>query len=358
MNSEGTRYRHVEHDITARVWAASQDIDGRTIQDAVVVRVKSWDDLPSENQLSDAAVALSLRLKRLQRADLATRYIGPVLFEGAAAAEVISQVLAPRLVGVALPVGDSPGIQGTINSLRSPYLDRIGKKVLPDWLSVIDDPTQMSYEGKRLYGSRSIDTDGLATQKTDLVVDGVLKTLLSTRNVPPELTEPTGSSNLGVPVPTNVFIHVDGGASNMMLRDQLVDQAVKEGMDYGVVVTRIYNSERTQFPLLGGALPSAPSGSQLLPAVMAFKLYRDGRQELIRHAQFEDFTERTLRDIVSASSSVVRTDTPIGGSSLLFADRPILSVVTPSLLISEATVTPRIDSPPRTPAIPHPLESR
>src|SRR5208282_5049546 len=57
----------------------------------------------------------------------------------------------------------------------------VGKEVLPEFLSVADDPTITKFRGTWLSGSYEYDDEGQKAERVDLIQDGVLKTFLMSR---------------------------------------------------------------------------------------------------------------------------------------------------------------------------------
>src|SRR4029077_6720851 len=79
-------------------------------------------------------------------------YTGPVLFEARAAAPLVAQVLGPALNGARPPISFQPIFEQMLGNLggKSDWTGRIGARVLPASVSVIDDPTAKDYKGTPL----------------------------------------------------------------------------------------------------------------------------------------------------------------------------------------------------------------
>jgi TldD protein len=76
-----------------------------------------------------------------------------VLFSGDAAADVFNKLFVPNVEADRPDIGTTARTQGAYqSSLRTP--------VLPAFLSVVDDPTLHSFEGKSLVGAYSVDDEG------------------------------------------------------------------------------------------------------------------------------------------------------------------------------------------------------
>ena len=117
--------------------------------------------LPKESELASRIRTMADRLTRVRQAPVVDRYNGPVLFEGAAGAEAFSQVFVPKLLAMRTPASDNPQMEAYAAQNVSKLQDRLGSRVLPRFMSVVDDPTQTSYQGTPLVGSHAVDDEGV-----------------------------------------------------------------------------------------------------------------------------------------------------------------------------------------------------
>ena len=147
VNSEGSAFVRETPFIGLYALAASQADDGAEMQDGVHLWVRDWNEMPDAPALTAAVQAMTDRLLERRSAPVSDRYSGPVLFEGQAAAELLTQVLGPRLIALRLPTPDNPQMEQAMAQFRNPFLDKIGGRVLPRFLSIVSDPTLESHEG-------------------------------------------------------------------------------------------------------------------------------------------------------------------------------------------------------------------
>ena len=159
VNSEGSEFVREAPYIELYALAGAQAVDGTQLEDFVTLWVRRWEDLPAPMALAEQVRAMTKRLEQRREAGHMERYAGPVLFEGQAAAELVTQVFGPRLVAVRTPTFDTPSMQRTFARFRNPFLDKIGSRVLPRFLSIVSDPTIEAHEGVRCWArSRSTTT--------------------------------------------------------------------------------------------------------------------------------------------------------------------------------------------------------
>src|SRR5271157_2355608 len=91
------------------------------------------------------------------------------------------------------PASDNPQMEAYAAQTVSKLQDRLGSRVLPPFMSVVDDPTQASYQGTPLLGSHTVDDEGVRARPTTLVENGFLKTLLNARDPVSGIPQSTGS---------------------------------------------------------------------------------------------------------------------------------------------------------------------
>jgi len=210
VNSEGTTFTRNTPEASMVLLACTQAADGAPLRDYLAAYGRSLDDLPLPHELEIRARAMGERLEKLRSATLVEHYNGPVLFEWEAAAELFSQVIAPALLAKRRPVSDIPQVDMFSAQMENPFQDRIGGRVLPDFLSVADDPTLRQYQDKPLLGTSRVDDDGVPAQRTILVESGTLKTMLAGRNPVAGITQSTGSRR-GGSVAEQLVDHRDSG---------------------------------------------------------------------------------------------------------------------------------------------------
>jgi hypothetical protein len=121
-----------------------------------------------------------------------------------------------------------------------------------------------------------------------------------------------------------------------------------------------YSASGTELQSLAQA--SAQSGGSsarpVSPPILIYRVYPDGREELVRGMRFRGLTTRALRDILAASSETAQFDyvnvaAPLAilGAGGYLAPA---SVVSPGLLFEELEFEPPTDQLPKAPTVPPP----
>lgn len=196
VNSEGSSFTRRTPAVSVGALAGTQAVDGTELEDFVVAHGRRWEDLPDREELAGRVRGMADRLVQRRKAEFVDRYNGPVLFEGQAAAELVSQILVPRLLALPTPVTDGPrflSFGGLGAGQNNPFLDKLGARVLPRFLSIIDDPTVETHNRVSLLGGYKVDNDGVPAGETRVVERGILKTLLASRNPVSGVLNSTGN---------------------------------------------------------------------------------------------------------------------------------------------------------------------
>jgi hypothetical protein len=337
LNSEGSEYTVRSPRITLHISAAAEAPDGRPVSDQETVFARSAQDLPAADALAARVRDLQEALKRLQAAPLTARYEGPVLFEGEAAADLFINRFASNVVALAPLVAQ----QGAAPAQRgSPLLRRIGMRVLPDFLDAVNDPTLSRVPEGILLGGYKVDLEGVPAQRTLLVQQGILKTVLTSRDPVEGISVSTASLREQGVAAGNLLVTSRKSVPLEDLRRQLVQLAQAQGLQYGMAVRRMHGDAAT----------------------LAYRIYPDGHEELLRNAELTDFNVGKFRGVVAVSQdSALYTraapDRELLPAILNFsgAEGPPLSCVVPSLLIEEVTLDRPQGEAPKPRLLPSPL---
>ena len=316
VSTDPVRHRFASPSASFSISAGTQASDGMDLSVEWEAKGRTEADLPDEAALLAKAEELAKRLDALAKAPPAEDYWGPVMFTGVAAGTFFLETVAVPLSNPRQPLGSDSGGR---------LLDRLGRRIAVRTLTARDDPTQTEWNGKPLLGSFPVDDDGVVPQPITLIENGVLKTYYMSR-VPTKLVAKTnGHSRAGNGSAGNLFIEAREGLSREAMEKQMIDLCRDEDLEYGILVEELESGSSSSW--WGGS-----SGSVQLPAPsLAYRLYRDGRKELIRGATFKSAPQRTLRDILALGNDPQLLNTTQSG-------QPV-SVVAPSVLVEELEIS-------------------
>ena len=363
VNSEGTELRVQDRTTYMRVRAAAQAPDGMTVRDAAVFQAADAAHMPGDAEMTRGIQSLAQNVTALGKAPRGDDYSGPVLFEGVAGAQVFAEVLGKNLALTRRPVME-PGRAGSVPV--SEFDGRIGARVLPDSFDVVDDPTQKEWRGRPLFGSYEVDREGVQPQPLHLVEKGILKGYLQTRqpvrgyegsNGRARMPGSFGAATAGV---SNLFVRSSDTSPAPDMKKKLMDLIAARGKPYGVIVRKMdFPSSASVDEVRRLLAGSQGSGSRPVSApIMVYRLYPDGREELVRGLRFRGFNARSLKDIIAAGDDLTTfeyMDNPapfalMGGAGYIAN----AAVIAPSILVDDLELHPTEDELPKLPVAPAP----
>lgn len=365
VNTEGTVERTPEDLAYVRIEARGLAADGTAVRDAEAVQAFDAGKLPSDAELRRRVTEVAEHVSALAEAPAGEAYDGPMLFEAGAAAQLFAQVLGDNLKLTRKPIVDAGR---TAPYLPSELENRLEARVLPQWMDVVDDPTQTEWRGHTLLGHYPYDMEGVAPQPLTLVDKGLLKSFLFTRtpvikgfaasNGRARMTGGYGARAAGF---GNLFIRASETKPAAELKKALIDMCEQRKKPYGILIRKLdFPSSASIDEFRRIAAGMTQSGGNTRPVVLpllVYKVYPDGKEELVRSVRFRGLSTRTLRDIVAASSEssvfdFVDNNAPFAlmgaGSYVVSA-----SVIAPAILFDELELEPvqeEVSKPPIVPA--------
>jgi TldD protein len=362
VTSEGTELRTPEDLAYIRVAGRGLASDGTRVRDAQFFQAFRADGLPAEDVLTREIKAVGEHINELSQAPSGEAYDGPVLFEASAAAQLFGQLLGDNLKVTRKPVTD-PGRPSRYSP--SELENKLGSRVLPDWMDVVDDPTQTEYHGHTLLGHYLYDMEGVAPQPLTLVEKGVLKNFLLTRT--PVFKEypgsngrarMTGSYGTRSPGFGNLFIRASQTTPAAGMKQKLMDLCKQNNKPYGILIRKLDYPSTASIEELEKVMQAAGGSHPVVPPLLAYKVYPDGREELVRGLVFQGVSVRSFKDIVAASDEnsvfdLIDSNAPfalVGAGSFITTS----SVIAPSLLFEELELEPVQQETPKPPIVPPP----
>ncbi len=339
-NSEGFEFVKPEAFTGIEISGTSRAVDGMIVNDFIHFYGLLPDELPTVDSLLRATNLLCEKIINLQQAPvLEESYSGPILFESQAACELFAQVFAPNLVAQR-PLLSEQGLQNF--SRFTAFQTKIGGRVLPEFLTVLSLPTLKKYQNFPLIGYYPVDDQGVPAKNLTLVENGYLKTLLTDRTPVKRVLNSNGNSRDGSPMFSNLVVESKKNyeKSNKELKNKLIQLCQKRGLPYCIVVRKIMNQNilSTVFYDLSPIDYKFSSSQSTIPVIEAYKVYPDGREELIRGCELKGITPQSFKDIifVGKSSNLLHILAPIIQSGFGRSGYVQASIVVPNLLFEDA----------------------
>lgn len=321
VNTEGTRLRESGSVFQISVSAQVQAEDGMELTDGFTLVAEKFEELPPLDKIKTDCRELAERLIRLKNAPrLDEAYAGPVLLDAEPSALMFGAHFSRRFAGGQRPVGAA--------SDPEDFEKKIGKRILPRSVTVVDDPTLEKIDGQAVLAHYDHDDQGVPAQRVTLVEGGRLQRQVMSRN-PSRLFKQSTGHGTGFYVPTAstacLILSSDDAADSNALRTELLEAAQDEDLDYGVRVAS-----------LGGYSP-----------LEVYKVYPDGREELVRGVEGLRLNLRAFKRIIAVGDKPYVLNYSGAQSSQTF--------VSPALLFEELDLAPVDRDFDKPPLLPSPL---
>jgi hypothetical protein len=365
-NSEGTAVSAPETVTIMRAAASAQAADGMSVRDAIAFHALDPVHMPTDAEMARGVNALAEYVTALAAAPKGEDYSGPVLFEGQAGPQIFAEVLGRNLTVARRPVSEGGGRGGAAASAPpGEFEGRVGSRILPDFIDVVDDPTQKEWRGRALFGSYEVDREGVAAQPVRLVEKGVLKNYLLTRQPVHGYSASNGRARLpgsyGASMPTisNLFVSASETMPAGDMKKKLIELCQTRNKPYGILIRKVdFPSSAAPDEFRRIMQASGGSSRPVSPPILAYRVYPDGHEELVRGLRFAGFNGKSLKDIIAVGDDNVTFEYMENGVPLAILGggsyTAEVSVVAPSVLIDDLELRPVEEEMPKLPVVPAP----
>jgi TldD protein len=309
VNSEGTVTRSGKTTYSVQLNSSAQAADGMRLGRSPAYMVARIEELPArETLLADAKKMLDTVVALRQAPIVEEEYRGPVLFAADAADDVVASLIGQNVLGRKPQLGKP---NRTTGAFATSYKSR----VLPNFMTLIDDPTMKEFQGKSVVGNYAVDSEGVKAQSVNVIENGVLTNYLVGRQPLRDFFDSNGHGRAApgsFPGPSlGVLVVKSSEAQAPGALQQKVIQMVKDqDKPYGYRVETL-----------------GPGNSPRL----LYRVYaKDGHEELVRGAVFNELDIRAIRnDLIAAGNDPLVSNRGGGAPS---------TIICPSLLFGELEV--------------------
>ena len=325
VNSEGTIVRNGHANSTVTLNGATQAADGMRLQRNPYWTESRPEDLPKREELLKETAKTLDTLKALRDAPIVDEsYRGPVLFAPDAADDIMAGLVGGNILGRKPQLGRP---NRTVGAFATSYKTRI----LPKFLSVVDDPTMKEFDGKKLVGSYDVDSEGVPAQAVTVVDDGTLQNYLVGRQPIRDFPSSNGHGRASpgtaaFPTVGTLIFKSSEPETAAGLKKKLTAMAGEQGKPFGYRVDTL----------------GPGNAPRLLYRVYA----SDGHEELVRGAVFNELDVRALRNDLVALGNDPLVSNRAGGVPQ--------TIIAPSLLFDELEVKRADTSKEKLPEYPAP----
>src|SRR5215472_529957 len=338
VNTEGTQLQYGQIRYRLELFIQGKASDGMDIDRYYNFDWVNMGEAPDDKAVYAAAAQLRKEMEGLVVSPLNEPMVGPALLTGRAAAVFFHEVFGHRAEGHR---------QKDVNEGQT-FAKKVDEPILPDFLSIVDDPTMKKLGKQDLLGYFQYDDESVVGQRVVLVDHGVLKSFEMSRSPLAGFPHSNGHGRrqMGAePVARqgNLIVVSNKTLTNAELRAKLVELIKEQGKPYGLLIDDIAGG----FTFTGRGQPQA---FQVEPLVV-YKVFADGRpDELVRGVDIVGTPLAALTKIVATG------DTPEVFNGYCGAESGYVpvSAAAPAILTSELEVQKKQTSTDRPPILPPP----
>jgi len=342
VSSEGTRVQHGLKYLRVRVTASTKAADGMDLSQSYIFSAASEQGLPTEEELNGKFRKVIDQVLALREAPLVEPYTGPAILMNRASGVFFHEIFGHRIEGHR---------QKDVEEGQT-FTKKVGEKVLPEFLSVHDDPTKARWGNIDLRGYYKFDDEGVPASDTTLVENGVLKTFLMSRSPVQDFVKSNGHGRRSpgadvVARMANTIVYSSKTVPFDKLRAMLIAECKTQDKPYGLLFDDI----------TGGFTGTQRMGAQsfkVLPVVV-YRVYADGRDdELVRGVDIVG------TPLTSFNKIVMTGDDPDVFNGTCGAESGWVPVagVSPSILVSEIEIEKRRREQDKPPILAPPIASK
>jgi TldD protein len=338
VSTEGTKVVTADAIFRVMIQAETRADDGMQLMRVETFQFSDPSKVPSEAEVAASVKKMAEDLSALRAAPLAEPYSGPALLSGRAAAVFFHEVLGHRVEGQRQRGRDE----------GQTFTKKVNERILPEFLSVTDDPTLHTIAGTELSGFYRYDDEGTLASRVEVVKDGILKNFLMGRMPVKNFSTSNGHGRaqqglMPVGRQGNLIVTSSKTIPDVQLRARFIEEIKKQGKSYGLYFEDIQGG----FTLTTRDLPQA---FQVLP-VMVWRVYADGRpDELVRGVDIVG-TPLTVLTQIAATGNTTSVFNGICGAE---SGSVPVSAAAPAMLFSDMEVQKRKYGDTRPPILPPP----
>ena len=341
VTTEGTRLQHGRGFARVIVSAVARAEDGMDLGTSEAFEAVDPRDLPKDEVILAAIDRIAKDLTGLLKAPVVDPFLGPAILSGRAAGVFFHEIFGHRMEGHRQK--DETEGQTFTKSVNAP--------VLPDFLSVVFDPTKRKVGGVDLNGWYRFDDEGVPARPVSVVENGILKTFLMSRSPIDGFAHSNGhgrrqSGREIVSRQSNLLVESSRRVTDVKLREMLIAEIKRQNKPYGLYFENI----------TGGYTTTGRQGIQAFKVIplVVYRVFPDGRpDELVRGADIVGTPLSSFAKILATSD---RQDVFNGYCGAESGNVPV-SAVSPALLISEIEIEKKQKSQDRPPLLAPPAST-
>jgi len=333
VSTEGTKLLDGRTFANISISARGKASDGMDVSAMEDFQGAEMGHMPKPEAIEAAVKRVGGDIAGLLKAPVVEPYVGPAILSGRAAGVFFHEIFGHRV----------EGHRQKDEAEGQTFTKAIGTPVLPDFLSVVFDPTRKAIDSTDLNGYYTYDDEGVKARPVTVVQDGVLKTFLMSRSPIPGIEHSNGHGRrqAGLEVvsrQSNLIVQSKKQVSDQALRDMLIAEIKRQNKPYGLYFEQV----------TGGYTLTQRRGLQAFTVIplIVYRVYPDGRpDELVRGVDIVGTPLASFAKILATSDKLSVFNGYCGAES---GQVPV-SAVSPAVLVSEIEIQKKdhsVDRPP------------
>jgi TldD protein len=341
VSSEGAALETAENTYRLQLTSFAKASDGMELPRYESFYSSTLAGLPDDASVLHAVDKMTKDLMALKNAPVMDAFVGPA-------------ILSPRATGVVFHEIFGHRIEGQREKRENEgqtFRDKVGQKVLPEFLSVYADPTLHKFGSTELAGYYKYDNEGVKAQRVTVVENGILKNFLMSRLPIDGFPNSNGHGRRapGYNVAgrqSNLIVSASKTVSREELKKLLIEEAKLAKAPYGLY-----------FEDIAGGFTSTgrgnPNSFEVIP-IMVYRVYLDGHEELVRGVDLIGTPLTVFTRILAADDQQAAFNGTCGAES-----GPVpVSAGGPGILISQIEVQKKPKSQELSPILAPPFDDK
>lgn len=338
VSTDGTRLQHGRTFVSLMIEAHGKAADGMDLVATNHLQARDFGGLPKPEAIDTAVAKVASDLNALLRAPVVEPFIGPAVLSGGAAGVFFHEIFGHRV----------EGHRQRDEGEGQTFTKKVGTNVLPDFLSVVFDPTRSRIGSADLNGFYEYDDEGVKARPVTIVDGGILRTFLMSRS---PITGFDHSNGHGRREPgrevvsrqSNLIVESKKQVSDARLREMLIEEIKRQNKPYGLYFQQVSSGYTT----------TQRRGLQAFTVVplLVYRVYADGKpDELVRGVDIVGTPLASFAKILATSDRPEVFNGYCGAES---GQVPV-AAVSPAVLVSEIEIQKRDHGQDRPPLLARP----
>ncbi len=314
--------------------------DGMSISRSEGFDAATPDGLPAGEEVEQHIYRLIDELETLLNAPLAEPYTGPAILINRASGVFFHEIFGHRI----------EGHRQKSEREGQTFTRKVGQQILPEFISVYDDPTIKDFGGTFLRGHYLYDDEGVKTSRVTVVEDGILRNFLMSRSPINNFPHSNGhgrkqAGRRVVSRQGNLIIESAQEFPFDTLMAMLVRECRKQDKPYGLIF----------YDISGGFTSTGRYGPQSFKVMplLVYRVYADGRPpEAIRGVDIVGTPLSSFDKIIATGDDYDVFNGTCGAESGWVP----VSATSPSILVSQVEIEKKMKQQEKPPILSPPYE--